>query len=577
MTVNQYGPKTKAADALHAMKYRTEGESFREAAQRVAFALKDDDRHYHELREILLAMRFMPAGRVQNAMGASRMTTPYNCFVSGTIADSYVEGSGSIMARAHEAAATMRMGGGIGYDFSTLRPRGFMVSKLGSQSTGPVSFMDIFNAVCLATSSSGHRRGAQMGVMRVDHPDIEEFVRAKQNEDRLRGFNLSIAVTDEFMEAALSGKPFRLRWQPDASRDALGEREIDAAELWEKIMRSTWDWAEPGVIFIDRVNRMNNLYYAETIAATNPCGEQPLPPYGACLLGSINLPAYLVKGPGGYSFDYDLLKRDIPIVVRGMDNVVDRARYPLPEQRVEAVTKRRMGIGVMGLANALEALGYPYGAPEFLALEGNLLAFINAECYRASVDLAREKGSFPRFDVEKHLAGEFVRNLPEDIVAGIRRYGIRNSHLTSIAPTGTISMCCDNVSGGIEPVFSYVIERPINTPDGTMMAKIEDYGYAALGVSGKRFDEVSVDEHVDVLVAAQRHVDSSVSKTCNVPSSTPWASFKDIYRRAWEEGAKSCSTFTNGGRRGGLLSAAEGSREEAACTIDPETGIRSCE
>ena len=353
----EYGPQTLAADSLHAMKYRGPGEDFREAMNRVAFGLKDSDRHYHELRQILLYQRFCPGGRIQSAIGSSRSTTAYNCFVSGTIADSFVEGNGSIMSRAHEAAATMRMGGGIGYNFSTLRPRGDLITKLQSQSSGPVSFMHIFDAVCLATSSSGHRRGAQMGILRIDHPDIEEFIRSKQNDTALQGFNISIATTDEFMEAMIAERDFDLRFAGKVYRT------LNAAELWEKVMRSTWDYAEPGVVFIDTIDRMNNLWYCETLAATNPCGEQPLPPFGACLLGSFNLVKYLLPkiapvGSAQYVFDADQLEEDIPAIVRGMDNVIDRTKYPLAEQKAEALAKRRMGLGVMGLANAIEACGH---------------------------------------------------------------------------------------------------------------------------------------------------------------------------------------------------------------------------
>lgn len=310
----QYGPQTPFAEEIHKSKYRGEGESFREAMNRVASALSDDDRHYQAFRDILLHQRFMPAGRIQTSMGSSKGTTPYNCYVSGTIEDSFVSGDGCIMDRAKEAAATMRMGGGIGYDFSSLRPRGDFIRKLQSKSSGPVSFMDIFDSVCRCVASSGHRRGAQMGVLRVDHPDIEEFVHAKQNSDRLTGFNVSVAVTDKFMEAVENDRMFPLQWAGKVYK------EIRARDLWETIMRSTWDWAEPGVLFIDRINEMNNLYYCETIAATNPCGEQPLPPYGACLLGSFNLVKYLHQDPDTCDkrlvFDFDQFSEDVFEVVR---------------------------------------------------------------------------------------------------------------------------------------------------------------------------------------------------------------------------------------------------------------------
>lgn len=574
------GPQTRVGDYFHGMKYRSEGESFREANNRVASALKDSDEHFHAFREITGHQRFMPGGRIQSAMGAPRATTPYNCYVSGTILDSFVHGDGNIMQRATEAASTMRMGGGIGYDFSTLRPRGALIRKLQSHSSGPVSFMEIFNAVCKCVASSGHRRGAQMGVLRVDHPDIEEFLHAKQNTDALTGFNLSIAVTDEFMEAVRDGRTFHLRWQGEVYK------EVDARNLWEAIMRSTWDWAEPGVLFIDTINRMNNLNYCETLAATNPCGEQPLPPFGACLLGSFNLAKYVKPAEGlhlvnrKWTFDWEQLRADIPHVVRAMDNVVDRARYPLPQQEEEAKNKRRMGLGVTGLANAGEALGFPYGSPEFLAFTDEVLQIIAIETYRASALLAHEKGPFPLYD-ERYLDSPFIKQLPEDVQQLIRAYGIRNSHLTSIAPTGTISLTADNISSGCEPVFDYTTSRPVNTPGGVEIVEVEDYGVAQFGVYGRRASEVTAQEHIAVLTTAQRWVDSAVSKTCNMDGSMSWEDFKNLYWSAWEGGAKGCTTFNIDGKRMALLTGKSDKPKEEpelveACTIDPATGRREC-
>lgn len=577
---NQYGPKTQFADNLHAMKYRSKGEDFRESQNRIAFALKDSDEHYHALREVFLNQRFMPAGRIQSAMGAvGRRTTAYNCFVSGIVEDSYVDGQGSIMGRAHQAAATMRMGGGIGYDFSTLRPRGSRVRKIDSQSSGPVSFMPIFDAVCQATSSYGHRRGAQMAVMRVDHPDIEEFVSAKQNDSALRGFNVSVAITDAFMEAALSetNNEFDLVW------DGKVDKTIDAKALWEKIMRSTFDWAEPGVLFIDTINNQNNLGYCETISATNPCGEQPLPPFGACLLGSFNLTKYLVRvevPEKSWKFDWEQLKADIPHVVRGMDNVVDRTIYPLSEQRAEAISKRRMGLGVAGLANAIEAvLGGPcYGDANFIAMQKQILRMIRDETYKESCWLAKEKGAFPHFDPDRYCSRPFIKTLPEEVQQSIREVGIRNSHLTSIAPTGTISMTADNISSGIEPVIFYSTDRTINTPDGEMKVVVEDYGVGFLGTRGKTSADVTAAEHVAVLIAAQEFVDSAVSKTCNVSPDMPWDDFKNVYVEAWRGGAKGATTFNSGGKRWALLKPADPtpSDGELSCEISPN-GERSCE
>lgn len=594
------GPTLAVSQEIHAEKYRGKNESFREAMGRVAGALKDDERHYQKTRDILLDLRFLPAGRVQSAMGSTRSTTPYNCYVSGTIEDSFVDGHGSIMARALEAAATMRQGGGIGYDFSTLRPRGASIKKLESNSSGPISFMEIFDAVCRCVASSGHRRGAQMGVLRVDHPDIEEFIRAKQPNDemqalweaiskipesserlaaatalqqtlRLTGFNISVAITDEFMSALKTGKGFDLKWGNTVHKT------VDAAALWEMLMRSTWDWAEPGVLFIDTINRMNNLYYCETIAATNPCGEQPLPPHGACLLGSFNLVKYVSKSHSDhFSFDLNQLLDDVPHVVRAMDNVVDRAKYPLYEQEKEAKNKRRMGLGVTGLANAIEALGHSYGSEDFLKVQANILYQLKNACYHASVQLAREKGSFPMYSSGAYRSGKFIRTLEPSVQDDIVRYGIRNSHLTSIAPTGTISLAADNVSSGIEPVFSYQYDRAMRTASGDRVEAVTDYGVRVFGVKGKRAAEVSVQEHLGVLLAASHQVDSAVSKTCNVPGSVKWDEFKQLYVQAYEGGAKGCTTFRIDGKRTGILTSKDES-EDASCKIDPTTGRRSCE
>ncbi|ALF51538.1 ribonucleotide reductase [Pseudomonas phage PAE1] len=610
-TRKMHGPQVPYSQELHAQKYRGSGESFREAMNRIAAALKDDDQHFADFRDALLGMRFLPAGRIQSAMGSTRQVTPYNCYVSGTINDSFVDGEGSIMVRAAEAAATMRMGGGIGYDFSTLRPRGDLIRKLQSHSSGPISFMHIFDAICKCVASSGHRRGAQMGVMRVDHPDIEEFIHAKQpGKDvqplwdlvaelpegaqkqqlvmslqqtlKLTGFNVSVAITDKFMECVASGEPFPLTFE------GRTYREVDARALWDAIMRGTWDWAEPGVLFIDAINRMNNLWYCETIAATNPCGEQPLPPYGACLLGSFNLVKYIFKdGAGRYAFDWDQYREDIPQVVRAMDNVVDRAIYPLPQQKQEAKDKRRMGLGITGLANAAEALGHEYGSPAFLAFEAEVLDTLRDESYLASAHIAKVKGSFPKFDKDKYLQGQFIKTLREDVRDAIAKYGIRNSHLTSIAPTGTISLCADNVSSGIEPVFAYSFDRTVIEFSGPRVETVEDYGARVFGVRGKACSRVTVQEHVAALTVAAQRVDSAVSKTCNVPSDISWEDFKNVYVSAWEGGAKGCTTFRLGGKRSGILVVkddggepeADAPAEEPAsqCRIDPATGRRECE
>lgn len=570
------GMVTSFSDKLHAEKYRGPGESFRHSMLRIASTLSDNKEHFGALKELLVEQRFLPAGRIQAAIGSTKAITAYNCFVSGTIGDSYTEGSSSIMSRAREAAITMRQGGGIGYDFSTLRPRGALIKKLQSRSSGPVPFMEIFDAVCRATSSSGHRRGAQMGILRVDHPDIEEFIHAKQNNHRLTGFNISVAITDEFMQAVIADTDFTLRF------DNTNYRTVHARTLWNALMRSTYDWAEPGVIFIDRINEMNNLWYCEQIRATNPCGEQPLPPFGACLLGSFNLTQYL-SGPnieGKYTFDWEKFYLDIPYVVRAMDNIVDHAKYPLAEQEDEAISKRRMGLGVTGVANAIEAMGYPYGTTNFCDVLGIILGGLRDTAYRASIKLAQEKGAFPLFNADKYLSSGFAQTLPEDVREDIAKYGIRNSHLLSIAPTGTISLCADNVSSGIEPVFAHKVTRTLIEFDGPKTYDLEDYGVRYLNTKGRTISDISAQEHLRVLSTASRYVDSAVSKTCNVPEDYSWEDFRDLYISAWREGCKGCTTYRIGSKRGAVLQETEEpSVDETAssCEVDPVTGIRSCE
>jgi ribonucleoside-diphosphate reductase alpha chain len=580
MLRNEYGPKLPISEQIHKEKYRSEGETFHEAMTRVAEALKDDEIHFEQFRSILDNQRFLPAGRVQSAMGAPRTVTPYNCFVSGTIEDS-MEG---IMDAAKEAAKTMQLGGGIGYDFSTLRPHGALIKSLDSRSSGPLSFMAIFDSVCHTIASAGHRRGAQMGVLRVDHPDIEKYIRAKNNSTDLTGFNISVGVTDAFMEAVKTNSQFDLVFEDRVYST------VNARALWDDILRSTWDWAEPGILFIDRINRKNNLHYCEKIVATNPCGEQPLPPYGACLLGSFNLTKYVVQHDGKYVFNMNMLKTDIPYVVRAMDNVVDRATYPLPQQEKQAKDTRRMGLGVTGVANAIEALGFDYGSDEFIRVFEDIMGTIRDICYETSVELAKEKGAFPLFKKE-YLDSEFAQTLPAKIRKSIAKHGIRNSHLLSVAPTGTISLSADNVSSGIEPVFSHFYDRTIQTFDGPTIERVDDYGYREFGIKGKTADELSVFDHVRVLNVASRYVDSACSKTCNVGDDVTWEQFKKVYMDAYEGGSSGCTTFRASGKRYGILNASASEdvvedkptekdnfiEEGGACYFDPATGLRKCE
>jgi ribonucleoside-diphosphate reductase alpha chain len=871
------GPTLPISEEVHSQKYRGEGESFEEAMIRVAGALADDEQHFTKFLNILMDMRDMPAGRVQAAMGSPKRITPYNCFVSQTIFDSM----DSIMDALRNAAETMRLGGGIGYDFSRLRPEGDRIVSLGSTSSGPVSFMDIFDSLCKTIMSAGHRRGAMMGVLRVDHPDIEKFIRAKQTLGRLTQFNISVGITDEFMQAVIKGDGFDLKFEGRVYQ------RIDAAMLWEEIMRSTWNYAEPGVLFLDRINEYNNLYYCEELEATNPCvsgdteiltkkygyrqiqhalneeievwngyqwstvmpevtgfsqdmsrisfndgselrctkyhkfilddgtrvkakdlkegdrltkhnwpviegdmqyaemyrqgffsgdgwttgnrsyiglygekkklanlmayktckeynitggyegtdttetklylylgtdlrfsktfvppidwtlrcrldwlaglmdsdgctvcsensisvqvsskdrdflhhvkrmlncmgttgtlapmkdcwrlsisssnlkvlqelglvtyrldlsgndpqrdasrfvtvnnieddgrcavvycfnepenhsgifggvltaqcGEQPLPPYGACLLGSSNLTKYVkVDNNGKRYFDFGQFKNDIPVIVRAMDNIVDRAIYPLPEQEEEARSKRRMGLGITGLANAGESLGLPYGTPRFVKFTESVMHMLTNEAYKASALLAKEKGVFPLYDKEKYLASKFIKTLDEDTQKLIARHGIRNSHLISIAPTGTISLAADNISSGGEPVFALTYNRTINTLRGTVVEEVSDYAFREWGVKGKTTVELTADDHLNVLMALQKYVDSAVSKTCNVDPNMPWDEFKEIYIKAWKGGCKGITTYNPEGKREGVLNVTE-ETEGAACWINPD-GSKSCE
>lgn len=577
--VEYAGPITSISEEIDAMKYRQDGESFDDKVKRMAGALNDTPEHQLELEDIFGNMRFLPAGRVQNAMGSRRITTAFNCFVSGVIEDNMK----SIMKRAAEAAETMRKGGGIGYDFSRLRPRGDHINSLDSQSSGPVSFMGIFDAVCQTIASSGHRRGAQMGVLRIDHPDILDFIRAKRNSDKLTGFNISVGITDAFMEALDNNTEYELLF------DGVVRGTLSAQMVWDEIMNSTWDWAEPGVLFIDRIQEMNNLWYCETIEATNPCGEQPLPPQGACLLGSFNLVKYLDKSAGNYTFNFTQFKKDIPHVVRAMDNIIDRTIYPLKEQSDEAKDKRRMGLGVTALANAGELLGYPYASPDFLNWTEKVFACLRDNCYKASALLAKEKGAFPMYRPE-YLKSNFVRTLPASVKKEIREYGIRNSHLTSIAPTGTISLVADNVTGGIEPVFSHYYDRTIQTFEGPRVERVEDYAYSR-GVAGRTSSDISVQDHLAVLLLSQHYIDSACSKTCNVGDDVSYEDFKQVYVDAWKGGAKGCTTFRISGKRFGIFNETVEAEEKVsstneemveeegkveACFIDPLTGQKEC-
>jgi ribonucleoside-diphosphate reductase alpha chain len=524
---------------------RTLEDSWRRVASALAAPERDQALWEGRFYEALEDFKFLPAGRILAGAGTERSVTLFNCFVMGTVPDDMA----GIFEHLKEAALTMQQGGGIGYDFSTLRPKGAAVKGVGADASGPLPFMDVWDAMCRTIMSAGHRRGAMMATMRCDHPDIENFIAAKQEAGRLRMFNLSVLVTDAFMQAVKEDSSWDLVFGGTVYRT------VEARALWDSIMRATYAYAEPGVIFIDRVNNRNNLHYCETIAATNPCGEQPLPPYGACLLGSINL-AKLVDRPfeSDAAIDMGRLEALVATSVRMMDNVTDVSRFPLPQQQQEALAKRRIGLGVTGLADALIFCGARYGSADAVALTDKWMAAIRRAAYLASVELAKEKGAFPLFDREKYLAGETIGELDADVQEAIAAHGIRNSLLTSIAPTGTISILADNVSSGLEPVFSFEYTRTVLMPDGSRKEEaVTDYAlrlYRRLKGENARLTDAFVDaqrlspsDHVVMQAAVQKYIDSSISKTINIPVDLPFEQFKNVYQMAYDMGCKGCTTY----------------------------------
>ncbi len=526
---------------------------------RVARALaapeRDPELWAGRFHEALSGFKFLPAGRVIAGAGTGRSVTLFNCFVMGTIPDDM----SGIFENLREAALTMQQGGGIGHDFSSLRPQGAPVLGVGADASGPLSFMDVWDAMCRTIMSAGSRRGAMMATLRCDHPDIEAFIDAKRDPKRLRMFNVSVLVTDAFMKAVADDADWPLVFGGRTFRT------VKASALWERIMRATYEVAEPGVIFIDRVNRRNNLRYCESIQATNPCGEQPLPPYGACLLGSINL-ATLVKAPftPQAGLDIEALERLVPLAVRMLDNVIDVSRFPLPQQEKEAKAKRRIGLGVTGLADALIFCGVRYGSPEAVRLTREWLGAVQRLSYIASADIAAEKGSFALYDRGKYLAGETIKALPEEARTAIGRYGIRNALLNSIAPTGTISLLADNVSSGIEPVFAFSYVRHVLQPDGTKREEsVDDFAFRVwrdLRGNEAPPSDVFVDaqtltpaDHLAMQAAAQDYVDSSISKTINLPRDISFEAFKGVYEEAYAQGCKGCTTYRPNDVTGAVL------------------------
>jgi len=532
--------------------------------------------------EILSDGRFLPGGRILAGAGTGRRVTLFNCFVMGTLDDSMR----GIFRALEEGALTMQQGGGIGVDFSPLRPAGALARRSGAIASGPVSFMHLWDGMCATLQSTGARRGAMMGTLRCDHPDIETFVDAKRDGRALRRFNLSVLVTDAFMAAVAADADWPLVF-PFAGRRSLGgeghvmrdwsgagarvpcrvQRVVKARALWERVLRATYDCAEPGVIFIDRVRRLDNLSYGEVISATNPCGEIPLPPYGACDLGSINLTRF-VRDPfgAGAALDLPAIAATARVAVRLLDNVYEVSHFPLPRQAAVARSSRRLGLGITGLGDALIMLGLVYGTPPAIGLAREVMRTICHAAYRASIELARKKGPFPAFVARDHLAGEFIRGLPADIVDGIARHGIRNSHLTAIAPTGTISLLAGNVSSGLEPAFAFTLHRNLRAADGSVRTMaLEDYAYrlyrhtfgadAPLTPAFVAAAAVKPAAQLAMQAALQAYVDNAISKTVTVPADIAFEDFRAVYDDAYRLGLKGCSAFRPNAVTGAVLEA----------------------
>ena len=591
MTIANSTPfKNPMAEQIWDMKYRLKEQdgtpidiTVQDTWRRVAWALAEPETDRatwaDKFYSVLERFQFIPAGRINAGAGTDRNVTLFNCFVMGTVHDSL----SGIMDALKEAAMTMQAGGGIGYDFSTLRPVDAPVKGVAATASGPLSFMDVWDAMCKTIMSAGVRRGAMMATMRVDHPDIFKFIDAKRDPNRLRMFNLSVLVTDDFMQAVKDNAQFDLVFGCKVYRT------VSARGLWDHITQATYAYAEPGVIFIDRINKANNLSYCETIAATNPCGEQPLPPYGACLLGSMNIPAFLNDD---FSINYEMLGTGIRTAVRMMDNVVDVSRFPLPEQEAEAKAKRRIGLGVTGVADAMALGGVVYGSDDGVKWIDELMSFVARTSYIASIDLSIEKGAFPLFDADQYLESGNMIGMDQDIRDLIKTCGIRNALLTSIAPTGTISLYAGNVSSGIEPIFALEYERKVLQKDGSKVTEtVRDYAVdkwkrarpgEPLPASFVTAQTLLPIDHVRMQAAAQRWVDSSISKTINCPEDISFDDFKNVYLQAWELGCKGCTTYRPNDVTGSVLSVKEETADDGgACElrVDPETGqlIRSCE
>lgn len=551
--------------------------------QRVARALAANEVNKVNWQDAFLkalqSFSFLPGGRILANAGTTHRATLLNCFVMGTLGDS-MEG---IFEGLKEGALTMQQGGGVGYDFSPLRPKGFLAHATGRVASGPVSFMRIWNTMCATILTVGARRGAMMATLRCDHPDIEDFITAKSFSGELKHFNLSVLVTDAFMQAVEKDEMWLLVFPVEKGDDAAGEyverrwsgqsevtrcrvcRKIRARDLWKKILKQTYEYSEPGVLFIDRINQQNNLWYDEQITATNPCGEIPLPPYGACNLGSVNLTQFILDPfRSSAAFDFAKLQSMIGVYVRMLDNVLDISHYPLGQQRAQVLKARRIGLGLTGLGDALTMLNLNYGDDKACEWASSVMKMICHEAYRASIQLAQEKGSFPQFDRAKFLEGAFVQTLPLDIQQGIFDFGLRNSHLTAIAPTGTISLLANNVSSGIEPIFATEYSRKILQQNDRFKDYVvrdfarqiweEVYPGAPMPQHMVTAYDLSPKVHLKMQAALQPYVDNSISKTINVPKALSFDDFAMVYDWAFKLNLKGCTTYRESDVRGSVLS-----------------------
>ena len=599
---------TQVSEQIWQTKYRYQDggtihdQTIEDTWRRVANAVAGVEEHYQEhwaelFYHTLEGFRFLPGGRILAGAGTQHDVTLFNCFVMGQIDDS-MDG---IFDALKEGALTMQEGGGVGYDFSTLRPQGSRAKRVGGIASGPVSFMRIWDSTCGTLLSTGARRGAMMATLRCDHPDIETFIDSKKDPNELRHFNLSVLITDDFMQALKLDADwplvFPVQHLDEESSNEYGvvqrvwsgspEKQecrilkiVKARVLWHKIMQANYHYAEPGVLFIDRINQQNNLHYLEQISATNPCGEVPLPPYGACNLGSINLTQFVQEPFTTHArLDIQGISKTVEVAVRFLDNVIDLSRFPIPAQHQQATGCRRIGLGMSGLADTLIMLGLRYGDPDSFQQAAQIMQTICHFAYRSSISLAQEKGSFNFFDRQAYLQSPFIQTLPEEIQQGIADYGIRNSHLTAIAPTGTISLLANNISSGLEPVYHFDYQRKILQMDGSYRTySLTDYAYRKWEeVQGAQplphyfveTNRLMPEAHLEMQAAIQPYVDNAISKTINVPEYFSFNQFQNLYQQAYDMGLKGCTTFRPNPVTGAILTT-EADKSLHCCSIERE-------